>query len=111
MDSDDDLAEISSDNDVAVPRHVIVPLKKWKLGLAWDSKATGIIKQEVVKSKIKQEVGTPKIKQEVSETNIQQEVIEIDDSDTNDPHISVTCELKVDELWMVATPLTYWDVP
>jgi hypothetical protein len=113
VDSDDDLVEISSDSDVEVPRHVIVPLKKRKLGLAWDSKATGTIKQEVVKSKIKQEVGTPKIKQEVSKTNIQQEVIEIDDSYTNnnDTPIFVTREVKVDELRIATTPPKYWEVP
>ena len=65
VDSDDDLVEISSDDDVAVPRYVLTPFKKRK-------------------------IVQPEIKQEPGEIKIRQEVIEIYDSDTNDTQISVT---------------------
>ena len=55
--SDDVPLEISSDDKVALPEFVLAPLKKRKLGLGWDSKATVTIKQEVVEPKIKQDVG------------------------------------------------------
>lgn len=111
--SDDALLEISSDDDVELPRYILAPLKKRKLAVGQEhSKLTEIkIKQEIIKPKIKQEVSETKIKQEVGKTKIKQEVIEIDDSDTNDPNISVTRELKVHNLRTVTTPLKYWDVP
>lgn len=75
VDSNDALLEISSDDDVALPRYVLAPLKKRRLEVGQED-------SELMETKIKQEVIEPKIKQEVDETKIKQEVIEIDDSDT-----------------------------